>query len=77
MRPVSRACSAGFKPAGWLASQLTESLFMSCYNSISLSQQSARTVFFSAAEQVMVLMPDYCASGGQGSRLGTVKPAAM
>ena len=46
-----RACSAGFKPAGWLVFSLTKSLFMSCQNSIFLSQQSAGTVFFSPAEQ--------------------------
>ena len=33
-----RACSAGLKPAGWLVSPLTESLFMSYQNSIFLSQ---------------------------------------
>ena len=37
--------------AGGLASHLTKSLFTSCQNSIFLSQQSAKTVFFSPAEQ--------------------------
>ena len=43
---IFQACSAGFKPAGWLASQLTESLFTSCQNSIFLSQQLARNNIF-------------------------------
>jgi len=50
--------SAGWWPAGWLASHLTKSLFTFCQNSIFLSQQSAGTVFFSPAEQALCANSD-------------------
>ena len=43
------------RSAGWLALSLTTSLFTSCQNNIFLSQQSAGTVFFSPAEQALIL----------------------
>ena len=48
---ILRARSAGLKPAGWLVLALTKSLFTSCQNSIFLSQQSTRTIFFNPAER--------------------------
>ena len=49
------ACSAGL--FGWLglARPLSGALFMFCQNNIFLSQQSAGTVFFSPAEQALLL----------------------
>ena len=50
---AKEATTNGGCSAGWLARPLTKSLFMSCQNSIFLSQQSAGTVFFSPAEQAL------------------------